>query len=92
MKWIAMRLLLAVALIGAGWTIGRTQTSLPDFELRIDAPEGGTSIECVRGCELAWVERMEPSVTKPEETFTMKCGGTRDGRCRSGRVGGWIRR
>ncbi len=60
MKRIALRLFLAGGLIGMGWTIGRAQASSPDFELRIDAPGGETSVTCVRGCELAWIQRMVP--------------------------------
>src|SRR5213592_2352183 len=29
----------------------------PDFELVVDAPAGPTTITCVRGCRLMWVER-----------------------------------
>lgn len=57
MKRNAMRLLLAVGLIGMGWVAGRAQGSVPDFELRIDAPEGRTNVECVRGpaqCSGRW--------------------------------------
>ena len=87
-----VRVLLAVALIGMGWTIGRAQGSVPNFELRIDAPTGRTNVECVRGCKLAWVERMVPgTVTPGDTTFTYACGGgPADSRCPSGRIGGWI--
>ncbi len=50
-----------------------------------------TSVECRRGCELAWVERgLNPSAT-PQPTFTFNCGGTLD-RCSSYKIGGWVKR
>lgn len=94
MKRIVARLVLAVALVGAGWTIGRAQASVPNFELQIDAPAGQTNVTCLRGCELAWIERMTPGSVDPggQKTFTYRCsGGGPDQRCASGRVGGWIR-
>ena len=41
-----------------GWVAGRAQTSTPDFEFIVNAPGGKTSVECVRGCDLKWVERV----------------------------------
>ncbi len=93
MKRITARLLLAVGLIGFGWAVGRAQGSLPDFEIRIDAPEGRTNVECVRGCQLAWIERMVPGTVTPNlTTFTYSCSNSGTSRCASGRVGGWIKR
>jgi hypothetical protein len=78
--------IVAVALIALGWTLGRAQSGQPDFELRVDAPGGKTRIECVRGCELMWVERgINPNDT-PGPTFSYGCGAER---CFSGTVGGW---
>jgi hypothetical protein len=91
MKRSAQQLVFAFILIGLGWTIGRAQGSVPDFELRIDAPEGKTHIECVRGCQLAWVERMVPGTVTPNQTtFNYGCSNSSSGRCGSGRIGGWI--
>ena len=94
MKGIALRLCLAAGLVGMGWTIGRAQSSFPDFELRIDAPAGETNVTCVRGCELAWIQRTVPgTVPGLLTTFTYACaGGGADQRCGSGRVGGWLKR
>jgi hypothetical protein len=47
----------AVVLVFLGWAIGKAQTSAPAFEFVVDAPGGETTIKCVRGCELSWVER-----------------------------------
>lgn len=78
---------LAVILIFLGWTVGKAQTSAPAFELVVDAPGGETTIECVRGCELAWVERgVNPNASRIP-TFTYRCTAPR---CSSGRVGGWL--
>jgi hypothetical protein len=61
MKGIALRLLIAIGLVGAGWTIGRAQPSFRDFDLCIDAPGGESNITCVRGCQLAWIQRTAPA-------------------------------
>jgi hypothetical protein len=91
MMRIALRLLLAVILIGAGWTIGRAQAPMHDFEIVIDAPEGQTRVECVKGCKLAWIERMVPGTVTPERTdFSYRCSNSPTQRCGSGRIGGWI--
>jgi hypothetical protein len=78
---------LAVILIFLGWVVGKAQTSAPAFELVVDAPGGATSIECVKGCKLAWVERGLNAKSTPMATFEYQCGA---GRCSSGRVGGWL--
>jgi hypothetical protein len=59
-----------------------------DFEIRADAPSGNTTIECVRGCTLAWVERGVMSGPHEMTTFKYGCSGTR---CSSGRVGAWLK-
>ena len=93
MTRIALRGLLVVTLVGIGWATGRAQGTATDFEIRIDAPEGKTNVECVSGCRLAWVERMVPgTVPKPEATtFWYGCSNGTNGRCQSGRIGGWIK-
>jgi hypothetical protein len=92
MKRTALRLILALGLIGLGWAVGRAQGAGPDFEIRIDAPEGQTILQCVRGCQLAWIERMVPEAVKPTDApFTYACSNSQTGRCASGRVGGWIK-
>ena len=79
---------LAVILIFLGWAVGRAQqTSTPAFELVVDAPGGETTIKCVKGCELVWVERGVNANATPVPTFTYRCTAPR---CSSGRVGGWI--
>jgi hypothetical protein len=88
---IAAKLFVAAALVAGGWSVGRAQGTLHDFEIRIDAPEGKTTVECVKGCQLAWVERMVPGTVKPERTtFEYGCSNSPSGRCGSGRIGGWL--
>jgi len=88
MKGSLWRLALALGLFGTGWIAAKAQTSEPTFELRVDAPEGSTTVRCVRGCKLAWVERgINPNST-PQRTFEYFCTGTP--RCMSGLVGGWV--
>ena len=84
-----LALALATAALVMGWAVGRAQTSTPDFELIVNAPGGETVIECVRGCELMWVERGPNPNSMPTAKFTYACGGSR---CSSGRIGGWRRR
>ena len=85
----SLRIALAVALVAIGWMAARAQTSEPAFELIVNAPSGQTTIECVRGCALAWVERgLNPNST-PAPSFKFGCSGTAG--CSSGKVGGWLK-
>jgi hypothetical protein len=81
-----LKIVLACGLIASGWAAAKAQPSSPDFELVIDTPGGETTIECVRGCGLAWVERGLNAQATPTRMFTFACTGSR---CGSGRVGGW---
>jgi len=86
-----VRVGVAVGLIGLGWMTAKAQTAQPAFELVVSAPVGETTIECVRGCELGWVERgLNPNSTA-QPTFTFKCGGSPDSQCSSYKVGGWLK-
>jgi hypothetical protein len=83
-----IQILLGAILTFIGWTLGRAQTSAPIFELAVDAPGGKTTIECVKGCELSWVERgLNPNST-PMKAFEYACSSAR---CSSGRIGGWLK-
>lgn len=85
----ASHLAFAAALLFLGWAVGRAQSTQPTFELIVDAPSGETTVTCVRGCELAWVERGVNPNAKPEKTFKYSCNGPR---CSSSRIGGWLSR
>ena len=82
-----VQIALAMILVFLGWAIGRAQTSVPVFELVVDAPGGETTIRCVRGCRLAWVERGVNPNAAPISTFTYHCTASR---CSSARVRGWL--
>jgi hypothetical protein len=84
---ITIQILVGAILTFIGWAIGKAQTSAPSFELAVNAPGGKTTIECVRGCELSWVERGLDSNSTPAKSFEYAC--TSD-RCSSGRIGGWL--
>ena len=86
---IILRSLIVAGAIGLGWAAARAQTAGPDFEIVVDAPVGSTTITCVKGCNLSWVERgVNPNAT-PTATFQYNCGGGAVQRCFSGKVGGW---
>jgi len=87
MRTIIVRTLVAFALVATGWAAARTQMSEANFELVVDAPGGKTTITCVRGCGLAWIERGIPQEGQPQPSFWFSCGA---GRCSSGKIGGWI--
>ena len=89
MRRIAVRGLLAFALLSAGYTIGRAQVKQPDFEISVSSPAGETIIECRRGCGLKWISRgiLEG---EPQPTFKYSCAGATVQRCGSGIIGGWI--
>jgi hypothetical protein len=88
---MAHKALIALVLVLIGWLAGRSQTPMPapDFEFTVDAPSGETTVQCVRGCELLWVERGPAPTAGRDKKFVYSCGANR---CRSGRVGGWITR
>ena len=85
---------LAMFLFGLGWVAALiAQDTQPDFEIVVNAPAGETTIECVRGCNLSWVQRGLIESAKAEPKFPFSCGGagaTVVSRCSSGKVGGWI--
>jgi hypothetical protein len=86
----SVRLAVVAAFLCLGWVAGRAQTSQPTFELVVNAPAGETTIQCVRGCELSWVERGVSPNAQTMQTFTFKCTSP-SGRCSSHKVGGWLK-
>ena len=83
----SIQVVAAMMLILVGWVIGRAQTSEPALELVVNAPSGETTIECVKGCALAWVDRGVNPNSMATGKFTYRCTAAR---CSSGRVGGWL--
>ena len=43
----------AVVLVGAGWSAGRAQTTQADFEIAVGTTDGRVRIDCVRGCRIS---------------------------------------
>ena len=91
MRRTAFRIAFAGLFIGLGWTMGKAQTSLPDFEFTITAPAGRTVVECQRGCELLWLEPRNSPLAQHHSQFEFMCGGPDIRTCHSGRVGGWLK-
>lgn len=80
-------LVLGLSLVASGWAMARARTPEPDFAIVVDSPGGATTIRCVRGCKLMWIERgINPNST-PSSSFGFECTGSR---CSSATVGGWI--
>src|SRR5262245_41684759 len=96
MRRVVLQAAIALALIGFGWAVVRAQTEAPAFELQVNVADGGTTITCVNGCVLAWVERGLNPNSSPMNTFTFACrmrgaDGSASVPCSSGRIGGWLR-
>lgn len=91
----ALGLMLAAALVMAGWITGRAQTTAPDFVLVVETLQGNptettTTIKCVEGCGLTWIERGLNPNSSVMPQFSFRCAPPET--CTSSRVGGWIRR
>ena len=56
MRRIVTRAAIVIAAMALGWVVAKAQTSEPRFEIVVDAPVGSTTITCVKGCSLAWVQ------------------------------------
>jgi hypothetical protein len=69
------RLLLAAALLGLGWSAGRAQAPVPDFELKIDIPAGYARIECVRGCVMVGARDAGIRNVRRKPEYTFGCSG-----------------
>jgi hypothetical protein len=66
-----LRGLIALALVAAGVGLGRAQGRSGDFEIRIEAPQGFTTLECVRGCTI--VGARDVAVREPKATYRFGC-------------------
>ena len=77
MRAIALRVLVAVGLLVAGWSVGKAQTAVADFELTVDAPGGKVSIDCRRGCDFTHDVGRIDALPRPNTTFTFQCGAAR---------------
>ena len=90
MRTMLLGALVAFALLGTGWAVAKAQMPEPNFELVVDAPAGATTITCLRGCGLMWIERGIPSNSTTMRSFQFSCRGNGVERCSSAKVGGWI--
>ena len=84
MRRTFVRVVLAVTFIGAGWTLGRAQTQVADFEIAIDSPRGEMKVSCSRGCD--WTNAQGGSVTSVTfQCTTERCVGLLNGHGRIAR-------
>lgn len=67
MQRILIRVVLATAFIGAGWSIGKAQTKAADFEVAFQAPQGNVKVTCSRGCDWTGPDGV------PIQTVTFEC-------------------
>ena len=89
MRRVASVIVLLAVGIGFGFSVGRAQTTEPDFELVVTAPAGETKVECRRGCGLVWVERgLAPAANSRQRVvseamfqYVGDCGRLRVGMC-----------
>jgi hypothetical protein len=88
MKRMIARATVAVVLLMLGWTIGVAQRR-GDFELRIDASGGSTTVECVRGCRLVGWRDIENLRAAQLQRYMFTCSPPAE-RC-AGRVVGFIK-
>jgi hypothetical protein len=73
--------ILAVGLVAIGWSAGRAQTTVADFEMTITTPVGRTTIQCSRGCDFTEGVSTPPSLPSPNPTFAIQCSGREVQQC-----------
>jgi hypothetical protein len=85
------RLAAALALVALGWSLGRAQTTAPDFELIVSgAPATDVAVKCQRGCQLAYRESNGGfDQTKSRAAVGFACGNS--GPC-DVPFAGWVQR
>ena len=86
MRRRTIQVVVALSLVASGWLAGSARTPAPKFTLRIDAPEGRTIVECVRGCTL---QDHRGGNSTPTERFSFECKGAPGG-C-GATVNGWLK-
>jgi hypothetical protein len=101
----ALRVLVALGLVGVGWSAGRAQTARPDFEIIVKAPAGSAEVTCVRGCSITWAPVSQPEagpvdikVPTPtlrgvvDSTFRDGCVASSWSKTQNCRIWGWVNR
>ena len=86
MRRRTIQMVVALSLVASGWLAGRAKTPAPEFTLAIDAPEGRTFVECVRGCTL---QNSRGGNSTPTEKYWFECKGAVVA-C-SATVNGWLK-
>jgi hypothetical protein len=89
---ILLRAVTVVALVGIGWVAGKAQTpEVGDFQIKIDAPAGFTTVECVRGCTLQGARNAGLPPDPNKRTYTYGCSGQGVERC-AGAANGFVKK
>ena len=91
MRRTLVQIIMAVGFLVAGWSAGRAQNVKPDFVLLVDSPNGTTTVQCVRGCELVFGRSADNPRAARTPTFTYTCK-SQDGQCSSQEIAGWVKR
>lgn len=86
MKRLMLKFVVAAGLVALGWTAGQAAQTTADFEITVSAPQGETTITCVRGCGLQFI-RYAPDRAEAKPSFTYSCSGAST--C-GGTVQGWV--
>jgi len=77
MSTSALRLVVTVViLVAIAWAAGRAQASRADFEIMVWSSPDGTSVSCIRGCDLTrQVSTPEGIKTVVFPKIEFSCGG-----------------
>jgi len=67
----AFRFMVGLVVVLTAWTVGNLhgQAQLPEFEIRISAPQGQTQLICTKGCD--W----------DQNPTSFSCSNSASGRC-----------
>ena len=88
---IVLRAVTVAALVGLGWMAGKAQTpEVGDFQIKIDAPAGFTTVECVRGCTLQGARDAGLPPDPNKRTYAYGCSGQGVERC-TGAANGFVK-
>jgi hypothetical protein len=73
MTRIILRIVLIAGLLVAGWSAGKAQTTVADFELSVRVANGKMTLICGRGCD--W-PGATPATISVDCTTNAPCRGT----------------
>jgi hypothetical protein len=85
-----IQMVVALSLVASGWLAGRAKTPAPEFTLAIDAPEGRTFVECVRGCTLQGGRDEGNPNAATMQRYWFECKNAPTGGCKA-TVNGWLK-